>query len=248
MSSPFDLPRADCPYNPTVEEISDCPMTPKPLWTGAVNYCDPNFPSGAGPDDVPPAPPPFGEATPPTISPPTQTSIGGGGGGGGTCRDYELYCFENGGAVTVYEGDLLKPSGCEGWSPGTGCYLLELNDVNSNLLLFVCVTSSVDPGNLGYCYCLSGRVYQKTFYDGAPMPQVYESMGSNDAGELTRHLVGFRVVAVNNPEVHYVKDIMPSQAIKITESSPGSVVGQTIVDTTGTLGGEDIPGVKLTAL
>ena len=244
MSSPFDLPRADCPFVPNVETISPCPMTPKPLWTGAEDYCDPNYPSGAGPNDVPPAPPPWGEALPPTISPPAQTSIGGGG--GGPSVDYELYLFENGGVVPVNEGDILKPSGCTGWSISNGVYLLELNDINSNLSVFTCVTGTVAPGSLGYCFCLSGRIYRKMYYDGYDLPKVYGSLGADEHGDLIPHLVGFRAIAIDSPEVHYIRDTMPSQVIKVTAVDSGSVTGQTVIDNTGTLGGVNIPGSKLT--
>jgi len=244
MSSPFDLPRADCAYVPTVDEISDCAMMPKPKWAGAADYCDPNYPSGAGPDDVPPAPPPFGEATPPTVSPPAQTSMGGGGGGPG--RDFEKYVFENGGDVAVVKGDLMKPSGCVGWSIEESCYLLELNDINSNLVLFVCIDASVAPGATGDCYCLAGRTYQKTYAPETLMPDVYESLGSDTGGQLTRHLLGFRCVAIEGYTVHYTRDIMPSQIIRVTNIAGTNVTAQTIVDPTGTLGGEDIPGTRTT--
>lgn len=83
MASPFpDLPRDDCGFTPTVTAIT-LPMMPKPIWTGASDYEDPNYPNGGGPNDVPVAQPPFGQALPTAgITPPVQTTLGGGGSGG----------------------------------------------------------------------------------------------------------------------------------------------------------------------
>lgn len=82
MTSPFDLPRADCSFVPTVDDFEPTthPMTPKPKSAGAASYDDPAYPSGGGPDDVPAAAPPIGQALPASMVPPAQTSLGGGGG------------------------------------------------------------------------------------------------------------------------------------------------------------------------
>lgn len=247
MASPFpDLPRADCPFVPTVNALSSCPMVPKPLWTGAASYCDPAYPHGGGPDDVPAAPPSMGQATPATISPPAQTSMGGSGGGG---TDPELYMFKNGGSTTVVLDNIMKISGCSGWAPAEAAYLLELNDVPCNLLAFICVSESVAPGSTGYCYCLNGRIYisNKVAYEFGPvMPGSAIGAGwSTNSGSLIPNAVGFRVVALDeNNLVHFARDMMPSQLLRIT-SNAGSVVNlQTVVDSTGQLGGVIIPATR----
>jgi hypothetical protein len=79
-----ELPRSDCPFSSAEQAISG-PMLPKPKWTqtgGSPSYSNPAYPHGGGPDDVPVAPPPMGQALPASnISPPTQTMMGGSGGG-----------------------------------------------------------------------------------------------------------------------------------------------------------------------
>ena len=83
-----ELPRSDCAANLATPAISALPMLPKPKWTQISenpSYSNPAYPSGGGPDDVPVAPPPMGQALPASnISPPTQTSMGGSGGGTAT--------------------------------------------------------------------------------------------------------------------------------------------------------------------
>jgi len=238
MSSPFpDLPRDDCQYTPTVEEYTG-PLVPKPLWTGASSYNDPNYPHGGGADDVPAAPPPFGEATPATISPPAQTSVGGAGG------DSDILLFENGGATTVVLGDILMVSGCVGWSITNSCLLLAKNLAASNLIVFQCISDEVVPGATGNCYCLSGKVYMRTLAALDDVPSVNDSFGADTAGKLLTHQIGFRVIAIDSLDVYFVKDIMPSQILRVVSVSGTSVSARAVLDSTGALGTQNIAGKR----
>lgn len=239
MASPFpDLPRADCDFTPTVQAFSG-PMFPKPKWAGATSYDDPNFPSGGGPDDVPPAPPSMGQALPATISPPSQTSMGGGGG-----DDPEILTFENGDTVKVVAGDILMTYGCTGWSVTNQCIILLKNNIASNLVVFRCLSDEVNPTETGTCLCLLGRVYNFTIDEAAEVPKVNEAFGPDATGKLVAHQIGFRVVAINDLVVHFVKDIMPAQIIRATSVTGTTVIGRTLVDSTGTLGTQNITGKR----
>jgi hypothetical protein len=154
------------------------------------------------------------------------------------------YRFKNTGTTTITKFTLMKPADCSGWSANDGCFALTKNDVVCNLYAFLNVGNDVTASSFGECVNLAGDVRQLS---STTSLSAGTSLGADSTGKLLSNYVGFRVVAYSAKKqlAFVVRDIMPSQLLRLKTTYANTVTANTIVDVTGAMSGTDITGQRI---